>query len=262
LKACTPKTESEAYDIEHRVKQHDGGYRWARSRAFPRHGENGDILLWYGSTEDIHERKMAEELQRLLIIELNHRVKNTLATVQAIAFQTLKGDTRLTEARTQFEARLLALSQAHNLLTERSWEGAPLHRVIMDAMEHLAADQDRFTISGDPIWLAPRATLAFSLAFHELATNAIKYGALSVERGFISISWSVGSDNMLRLEWKESGGPPVIKPKRRGFGSRLIEKGLGPDLHGKAELHFEADGLGCTIEALLDAIQAREGDFD
>jgi PAS domain S-box-containing protein len=245
-----------SYDIEHRVK-HDDGYRWARSRAFPRFDDAGNILLWYGSTEDIHEQKMGEELQRLLINELNHRVKNTLATVQAIAFQTLKGKASLADAHTQFESRLLALSRAHNLLTERSWEGAQLHRVLADAMEHLAADQGRLAISGDPVWLAPRAALAFSLAFHELTTNAAKYGALSVKAGSISIDWSVKSGT-LRLEWNESGGPPVTQTSPRGFGSRLIEKGLEADLGGKAQLLFNKKGVRCIIEASLAAIEERE----
>src|SRR5206468_1660325 len=111
----------EPYDVEHRVVRRDGSLRWARSRAYPRRGPEGEILLWYGTTEDIHEQKVAEEHQRLLINELNHRVKNTLATVQAIAFQTLKGELTLAEAKGRFEARLMALSRAHNLLTEQNW---------------------------------------------------------------------------------------------------------------------------------------------
>jgi two-component sensor histidine kinase len=246
-----------SYDVEHRVKRRDGGYRWARSRAFPRHDEADKVRLWYGSTEDIHERKMGEELQRLLINELNHRVKNTLATVQAIAFQTMKGSASLVAARGQFESRLLALSRAHDLLTERSWEGAPLTRVLADAMEHLAADPRRFRISGDQIGLAPKAALAFSLAFHELATNAAKYGALANDKGRIAIDWTI-DEQRLRLHWREQGGPRVEKPKRRGFGSRLIERGLKADLGGKAEFLYEARGLSCTIEASLAAIQATE----
>ncbi|HWH22393.1 MAG TPA: HWE histidine kinase domain-containing protein, partial [Allosphingosinicella sp.] len=165
----------EPYDIEHRVKHRDGSYRWARSRAFPRRDERDDICLWYGTTEDIHERKVAEEHQRLLINELNHRVKNTLATVQAIAFQTLKGDLSLPEARARFEARLLALSNAHNLLTDQNWEGAPLRRVIEDSVQPLAGERSRFLIEGKELWLVPRAALALALAVHELSTNAVKY---------------------------------------------------------------------------------------
>lgn len=245
----------EVYDIEHRVQRVDGTYRWARSRAYPRHDDSGHICLWYGTTEDSHERREAEEHQRLLINELNHRVKNTLATVQAIAFQTLKGDIPLAEARARFEARLLALSRAHNLLTDQNWEGASLERVVADAVEHLASD--RFEISGAPLWLAPRAALALALAFHELTTNAAKYGALSNDEGRVVIGWSVEGDT-LRLGWKEQGGPAVCEPGGRGFGTRLIERGLTADLGGGARLLFEPSGLRCAIEASLSAIQARE----
>jgi two-component sensor histidine kinase len=203
------------------------------------------------------ERAQAEQRQRLLINELNHRVKNTLATVQAIAFQTLKGDVPLAEARGRFEARLMALSRAHSLLTAQNWEGASLCRVVSDATEYLAADQSRFAISGEEVRLAPRAALALALAFHELSTNAAKYGALSSESGTVSISWQVELGT-LRIDWKERGGPPVAEPERRGFGSRLIERGLAGDLGGTASLAFEPDGLHCTIETALSGVAAAE----
>jgi PAS domain S-box-containing protein len=249
----------EPYDIEHRVTLCDGGFRWARSRAFPRRDEAGAICLWYGSTEDIHEKKVAEEHQRLLINELNHRVKNSLATVQAIAFQTLKGNLPLGEARARFEARLIALSKAHNLLTEQNWERAGLERVVRDAVEHLGGDH-RFRINGPAVWLAPRSALALALALHELGTNAAKYGALSGEGGVIDIAWAADGET-LRLEWKEEGGPIVAAPARRGFGSRLIEQGLGADLGGEARIAFEPDGLRCTIEAAISEIGAREAEL-
>jgi PAS domain S-box-containing protein len=248
----------EVYDVEHRLKLRDGSFRWARSRAFPRRAEDGSILLWYGTTEDIHERKIAEEHQRLLINELNHRVKNTLASVQAIAFQTLKGQISLLEARTRFEARLMALSRAHNLLTERNWEGAELARVVRDATEHLEGDSARFDLRGEEgLSLRPRAALALALAFHELGTNAAKYGALSREGGRVTIAWREEGDTLL-LDWKESGGPEVKPPERRGFGSRLIEQGLASDLAGGAEIHFHPDGLRCTIRASIEAVRATE----
>jgi PAS domain S-box-containing protein len=245
----------EPYDIEHRVQMLDGSFRWARSRAFPRRDPEGRICLWYGSTEDIHERKVAEERQRLLVNELNHRVKNTLATVQAIASQTLKGEIPLEEARARFEARLLALSRAHNLITDQNWEGASVEQVVRGATDHLPPD--RFQVTGERVWLSPRAALALALALHELSTNAVKYGALSGETGMVSIQWRSEEDR-LRVEWKESDGPPVAAPARRGFGSRLIERALGADLGGRAELLFEADGLRCTITASLKAIGASE----
>ena len=204
------------------------------------------------------ERAQAEQRQRLLINELNHRVKNTLATVQAIAFQTLKGDVPLAEGRARFEARLMALARAHSLLTAQNWEGASLARVVSDATEYLAGDQGRFAISGEEVMLAPRAALALALALHELSTNAAKYGALSGDGGSVSIRWLV-EGGVLRIEWKERGGPPVREPDHRGFGSRLIERGLAGDLGGRAALAFEPDGLACTIEAAVASIAAEPG---
>ncbi|HEX8444806.1 MAG TPA: HWE histidine kinase domain-containing protein [Allosphingosinicella sp.] len=250
----------EPYDIEHRVKMLSGEFRWARSRAFPRRDASGAITLWYGTTEDIHERKLGEERQRLLVNELNHRVKNTLATVQAIAFQTLKGDMPLAEARARFEARLLALSRAHNLLTDCNWEGATLAKVVADSLAHLA-DPQRIRAEGSRVWLAPRAALALALALHELSTNAAKYGALSGERGGVLIRWEEQGD-LLRLIWKESDGPSVPEPSARGFGSRLIERGLAADLGGTARLLFEPDGVRCIIEASLDAARQAEPSHD
>jgi PAS domain S-box-containing protein len=244
------------YDVEHRIRRSNGSWRWVRSLAVPRHDSHGAIRLWYGTTEDINERKAAEERQQLLIHELNHRVKNNLATVQAIAFQTLKGDQAMAEARSRFEARLMALSRTHNLLTDQSWSGAPLDRIVRESTEPLAGEE-RCTASGDPLWLAPHAALALSLALHELATNAAKYGALSAEQGRVAIEWRMDEDHLL-LEWKERGGPPVTPPERRGFGSRLIERGLESDLGGGAKLDFEPDGLRCTIRASLDSIRAAE----
>jgi PAS domain S-box-containing protein len=247
----------EPYDVEHRVRMVDGSYRWARSRAYPRRRADGEICLWYGTTEDVHERKVAEEHQRLLINELNHRVKNTLASVQGIAFQTLRGDVSLTEARGRFEARLMALSSAHNLLTEENWGGASLERVVRDSIEHLTGEAGRFDVEGEPLRLAPRAALALAMAIHELGTNAAKYGALSAEGGRVSIVWTQ-ADGVLKLAWRESGGPPVETPARRGFGSRLIERGLAADLGGAASLRFDRTGLRCEIEASLAAIRAPE----
>jgi two-component sensor histidine kinase len=203
------------------------------------------------------ERARAEEHQRLLINELNHRVKNTLASVQGIAFQTLRGEMPLAEARARFEARLIALSRAHDLLTEENWGGASLERVVKDALEHLAGEAARVDVEGEPLRLAPRAALALAMALHELGTNAAKYGALSVEGGRVSISWEQAGGR-LRLQWRESGGPPVEPPGRRGFGSRLIERGLAADLGGTAALRFDPAGLRCEIEASLAAIAPAE----
>ena len=151
----------------------------------------------------------------------------------------------------------MALSAAHNLLTEENWGGASLERVVGDSIEHLAGEARRFDVEGETLRLAPRAALALAMALHELGTNAAKYGALSTETGRVSIRWTQ-SDDRLHLTWLESGGPPVESPARRGFGSRLIERGLAADLGGAAALRFDPGGLRCDIEASLAAIRAPE----
>jgi len=248
------------YDIEHRVRLRDGQYRWMHSRAFPRHGADGRIVKWYGTTENIHERKLAGEHQQLLINELNHRVKNTLATVQSIASQTLRNVATVAEGRTAIEQRLIALSRAHDVLTRENWEGASLREIILQALEpYRSYGEARIRLQGPDVRLRPRMALALSMALHELATNAVKYGALSNDRGQIRIEWkldSAGTPPHFALRWEESGGPPVAPPSRRGFGSRLIERSLAQDLGGEVKVDFMPAGVVCTVDARLAANEA------
>jgi two-component system CheB/CheR fusion protein len=203
---------------------------------------------------DIEERRRAEGLRALMVDELNHRVKNTLATVQSIAAQSLQGSDSDAHHREIFEARLVALSQAHNLLTRENWEGASLLELLLQELEPYRSDgHARFTAEGPTLRLAPKAAVAFAMAFHELATNAAKYGALSTATGEVRVTWDVarGSPSALRLKWVEVGGPPVRPRARKGFGSRLIERGLALELDGHAGLEFEPTGVVCTIEMPL-----------
>jgi two-component sensor histidine kinase len=187
-----------------------------------------------------------------LIHELNHRVKNTLATVQAVASQTLRNAETTEEARRALEERLFALSRVHDVLTRESWEGANLSDIVAHAMAAYRQEgRSRVHILGRDVRLSPGQALAVAMALHELATNAVKYGALSSDTGEIGIEWSVeqaaGSQG-LRLTWTESGGPPVREPTRRGFGTRLIERSLAQDLEGEVRLAFAPTGLVCTVE--------------
>ena len=217
--------------------------------------------LYDAAQREIRERRAIEQHRELLINELNHRVKNTLATVQSIAAQTLRSRAVPEGAREDFEARLIALSEAHNLLTRANWESATLGDVIEVALRpHRAQEGDRFMIEGPVTRLGPKTALAMAMAVHELATNAIKYGALSNETGRVSLSWRVEAAEgvrRFRFQWREIGGPPVTPPKRRGFGSRLIERGLAAEFAGDVRLDFEPEGLVCTIDAAL----APTGDF-
>lgn len=199
---------------------------------------------------DVTEEVAFEDHQRILINELNHRVKNTLAVVQGLAQQSFR--TGLEDpALGVFTNRLAALASAHNLLTERSWESADLETIVSSSLEATAGtDSSRYSLSGPPVVLQPQAAVTLSMVIHELCTNALKYGALSNDNGIIEIEWSIrtqGENSVLVLDWTERGGPKVGEPERRGFGSRLIERGLsGPD--GRAELDFKPEGLHCRIE--------------
>jgi two-component sensor histidine kinase len=202
---------------------------------------------------DITERKQAEDQRRLLLHELNHRVKNTLATVQSIALQTLRGATSLPQARDALTDRLVALAKAHDPLTRESWEGAELHDIVAGATAPHAGT-GRFEVEGPPVWLTPALSLSLALALHELATNAAKYGALASSEGRVRISWEVTGPlqaERLRLEWREQGGLPVRPPAHRGFGTRLIERSFSADLDGSATIDFAPDGVRCLIEAPL-----------
>ena len=211
---------------------------------------------------EIIARMAAEAHQKLLLDELNHRVKNTLATVQSIAAQSLRHGTDVGSVRDSFEARLIALSQAHNLLTRDNWRGASLAELVRTELApYGGADGERMTITGQEVWLAPSTAVALGMAFHELATNAVKYGSLSGPEGRVDVSWSVteaSSGRQLRIVWSERGGPVVAKPDRRGFGSRVIVGGLAHQLDGVVDLAFAPTGVVCTIVFKLPPSGAEE----
>jgi two-component sensor histidine kinase len=198
------------------------------------------------------------QANQVLINELNHRVKNTLATVQSIAAQTLRGAKVDAPVQKAFEARLIALSNAHNTLTRESWEGAEIGQIIAQATApHAAAG--RIRLEGLPMRLPPRVALAIAMAMHELATNAAKYGALSSGEGRVSIAWSCTASGDLALTWRETGGPEVTAPRHRGFGTRLIERSLAHDLDGTVDLQFEPAGVVCTIVGRITRDQQTDG---
>ncbi|WP_298728231.1 HWE histidine kinase domain-containing protein [uncultured Ferrovibrio sp.] len=210
---------------------------------------------------DISERKQAEERKKVLIDELNHRVKNTLATVQSLAVQTFRGVGLPSEACRIFDGRLFALSKAHTLLTFSGWTNADLKTLIENILEPYSNSGNSIRLAGMPVRLTPRAAPLFAMILHELATNAAKYGALSAETGAIDIEWTTRESetgHMLQAVWQESGGPEVRPPHRRGFGSRLIERGVAAELKGDAVIAYEPSGLRCTINIPLAATPAAE----
>lgn len=202
---------------------------------------------------DVTERRRNEERRKLMINELNHRVKNTLATVQSLAAQTFRGENE-SPARKRFESRLVALARAHDLLTRENWEGVDLQELLQEVINSICVEPQRVHASGPPLVLRPKLALALSMAFHELCTNAAKYGALTTEKGRIKIHWLVGvrdRERQLHMRWQEIAGPTVAPPTRKGFGTRLLERALALELGGKGNLSFSPGGVIFTIEAPL-----------
>jgi two-component sensor histidine kinase len=239
------------YEVEYRVRQLDGGWRWLSAWGqveFEGEGRGRRPVAIAGASRDLTEMKRAEDLQRLLVNELNHRVKNSLTTVQSFVSQTLRGAVDVPAARDAIDRRISSLARAHDLLTARNWSGADLRDIVARAVEPFASS--RFRIEGPPLEVSPQQALALSMALHELATNAAKYGALSRPGGRVEIAWRA-DEGGFGLRWVERGGPPVEPPSRRGFGSRLLEQGLTRELGGQTRLHYAPDGLVCEIEARL-----------
>lgn len=215
----------------------------------PIRDEHGAIIGASKIAQDISERMRAEELQKVLIAELQHRVKNILAIVHAIARQTFGSSA--TPAAEAFSARLFSLAKAHDLVTRENWQGAELAAVVAEVLAPY--EPDRFEIGGPALLLSPRSVLAISLALHELATNAAKYGALSSPPGQVKITWWItpGEAPGCVLRWEEAGGPPVSPPTRRGFGSRLLESVLAGELMGETRLLYRPEGVVCEVQAAL-----------
>ncbi len=243
-------------EIEYRSVSPAGDVRWVLVRGRAAADESGEALRAAGISLDITSRKADEERQRLLLDELNHRVKNTLATVQSIAMQTSRSAQEPALFEGAFRSRIGALAVAHELLSEASWDGASLHDVVSRSLAPYKSEADaaRVTFAGPNVRLGPNAAVTLNMAFHELATNAAKYGSLSVGGGRVFVSWTIertGDPNALVIDWRESGGPPVVASTRRGFGSRLLEQGLAREFDGDVQLTFATEGVSCRMRLPL-----------
>jgi len=244
------KGKDPGYIVEKRLIRKDGRMIWVDVRSSTVRDATGRFLYGIRVVHDITDRKHAEMQQKLLLDELNHRVKNTLATVQSLATQTLRSAASPEDFRRTFEARIVALSRTHDLLTRRSWQGADLADVVMQQLGPYALHPPRLDMRGEAVALTPRAALTLSMVVHELATNAAKYGALSTPEGRLQVHWTVErrdadagqAADRVTLTWQERGGPPVVAPERRGFGSRLIERSTS-ELDGEGQLEFDPAGL-------------------
>jgi len=246
------------FELEHRVRRADGTVGWTESRAIPVLDQNGTIIEWFGMANDVTEQRRDAEHLRLVVNELNHRVKNNLAMVQAIAAQTFRRTDNVEDAIERFSARIVALGRANNLLTGEQWTEIDLAGALKQAIVAHCDDPGRLQMRGPTIYISAKSALSLTLAVHELATNSIKYGAWSVNNGMVDVKWHIETevtrkDACLVLEWRETGGPPVSAPQTRGFGSRLIERALAAELGGTAQLEFAPEGAVCRVEMPLMA---------
>jgi PAS domain S-box-containing protein len=248
----------ESVSIKGRYRRADGSFRILQTEARPRL-EKGEFLGMIGVNIDITERETAEQARRkaesdrdLLVAELKHRVKNTLSVVQAIARQTFRAAAE--DARMAFDGRILALAQSHDLLTRSKWEEVSFQELAETALQLRDAVDVRVSLSGPVVLLQPRHALAIGMVLHELFTNALKYGALSENEGRIALEWATLTDEsppQLKILWRESGGPTVSVPSRKGFGSQLLERTLKGELDGDVMLDFLPSGLVCSINVCL-----------
>ena len=244
--------KADTYQTEKRFVRRDRSVIWVALSASMVRDDDGQPLYGIRVVQDITDLKRAEARQKLLLDELNHRVKNMLATVQSVAMQTRRTATDLDAFTRAFEGRLMALNRAHELLMREIGTGALLHDLLL---ENVAPYEDqpgqRFRFAGPPVRLGSEVAVTLAMALHELTTNAAKYGALSTAGGRINVEWRAEAPGgPITIEWTESGGPPVSEPSRRGFGSELIEKGLARQFGGTATLQFREDGLRCLITAV------------
>ncbi|MFO1061180.1 MAG: PAS domain S-box protein [Dongiaceae bacterium] len=239
------------YETSYRVALPGGEERWLACQARIIRNDQGTAVRVVGVAQDVTQRRIADAHQKMLLDELNHRVKNTLASVQSIAHQSRSTAGSPDGFYAAFNDRLLSLSRAHDLLSRGAWRGAWLGELVADTLAPYRGEgEGRIRLDGPALRIRPNAAVALGMSLHELATNAAKYGALSRPGGSVAVTWrqeQAGDGTMIAIEWRESGGPPVVPPTRRGFGSRLIERGLPRELGGSVELVFRPEGVLCSI---------------
>jgi PAS domain S-box-containing protein len=220
----------------------------------PLHDSRGALVGAVNMLVDITDQKRAEQRVQALIDELNHRVRNTLATVQSIAAQSFRGRA-VAQAQQWFEGRLMALSKAHDVLSRENWKGADLRDVVTQTVTPMSvANGNSLMIGGPDLQVPPPMAVSLAMVIHELAANAVKYGALSLPAGHVTITWSVDDTDdgqRLHLRWIELDGPVVQRPAQKGFGSRLIEHGIAHQLGASVQLQFPASGVVCEIDVPL-----------
>lgn len=231
----------------------DGTRFWASGTMLPLLDKEGRPEGFLNILRDRTDAQVERERRALLMVEMNHRIKNTFATVQAVAAQTRRHTPEPAAFQAAFDARLQALSRSHDVLIGADWEEASLRELIESALNPYAGESGRITVEGPPVVLAANLAVTVSLAFHELATNAVKHGALSVPQGRVTVTWLLpparpAGARQVSILWREQAGPPVRPPERHGFGSQLLERSLSP---GTVRLDFNPDGLECRVSLPL-----------
>lgn len=243
------------FNIEYRINLPKGGMRWIEIRAQTRFDDQHRPLTMSGISVDITERKEAEAYRRLMTQEMSHRIKNTLATVQSIVSQSLRSELPPEQLRNVVACRLEALGGAHDVLTGKDWDVAGLRQTIERAVKPFYVD-GRVEMRGPDVEISHAVSSSLTLALHELATNAVKYGALANDSGRVLIEWEI--DGEFALSWSESGGPTVATPTRTGFGSRMIERALAATLKGKASVDYRPEGIRFELRTKPDALSVAE----
>ena len=241
------------YRVEHRIiRPTDGKVAWVMTAGTPLTNQAGKVVRIVGVTQDITDQRAAETQRETLVAELDHRVKNVLASVQSLALQSARKAPSIDTFLKTFAGRLKAMASAHTLLTATRWRGAAIQHIVNAELGGLAPGQTRW--EGPEILLTARATNALALALHELASNAVKYGALSSDFGRVDVSWRTTEDGGFRLHWVESGGPLVVSPQREGFGSTLLQKVTGRELGGEVVVDYLATGVRAILASDSAAI--------
>lgn len=238
----------EPYEIEHRLRRHDGDYRWMISRAVPVRDSAGDIIRWFGTAVDIHELHAASESRDLLAKELSHRIKNIFAVVSGLVSLSVRKRPELKDFGQELIAMIQSLGRAHDYVRPADGRRRTNLRGMLEDLfsPYGVGEHARVSLTGDDLTVAPRAATPLALVFHELATNSAKYGALSTEEGRVELS-VVDQGPTLLLRWVERGGPPVNPNPREGFGSRLVEMSVTGQLGGSWSRHFDREGMVCDL---------------
>lgn len=253
-------TTAEPYNIEYRLRHHDGDYRWVLGRALPIRGEDGTVMRWFGTCTDIHEAKVAAEEREVISQELSHRIKNIFSVIAGLIGFTARSRPELAPAATDLRERIAALGRAHDFVRPHSRNSQPeaqqdsLHGLLGELFAPYQRDDAGVSVSGDDLPVDDRSATPLALLFHELATNATKYGALSVEGGRVTVAVTQGPERV-SMDWHEAGGPPVTPGVADGFGSQLIELSAVRQLGGTVSRDWDPAGLRVRVEIPLAALR-------